>query len=143
MTEPPSAPASDPTTEPGLTAAPEGHAWYHSIGGKLLSAFVLIAALTVGATLLSLVRFNQIDSALTRLTEVSFPAVKDSLDVQTKASDVIDAALHVVGARNDVDRFNRMEAVSERIDRLWQAVGRLGAAIGDFSRAPKEQFRMW
>jgi signal transduction histidine kinase/DNA-binding response OmpR family regulator len=125
--------------EVSLSNAPPRRAWYRSIGGKLLLAFVLIAALTVGASLLSLIRFNQIDAVLNRLIEFSFPAVKISLEVQTKASDVIDAAGQVGGARDEVDRFNRMEAVTERIDRLWQAVGRLGATIGDFTRAPIQE----
>jgi signal transduction histidine kinase/DNA-binding response OmpR family regulator len=32
-----------------------------------------------------------------------------------------------------------MEMVTERIDRLWQAVGRLGTVIGDFTRAPIQE----
>jgi signal transduction histidine kinase/CheY-like chemotaxis protein len=132
-------PASDGATGARLSDAPGGRSWYRSVGAKLLLAFVLVAALTIGATLLSLVRFNQVDAVLNRLIEFSFPAVKISLEVQTKAADVIDAASHVGAARDEVDRFNKMETVTERIDRLWQAVARLGATIGDFTRAPIQE----
>ena len=131
-------PGAPSTTEP-VAAPPGRRAWYRSIGSKLLLAFVAIVALTVGGTLLSLTRFNEIDAVLDRLIDVSFPAVKTSLDVQTKAADVIDAANFVGAAHDEVERFNRMEATTERIERLWQSVERLGASIGDFNRAPIQE----
>ena len=44
------------TTASDLPAATTRRPWYQSIAGNLLVAFALIAALTVGATLLSLIR---------------------------------------------------------------------------------------
>ena len=61
-------------TASDLPAATARRPWYQSIAGNLLVAFALIAALTVGATLLSLIRFNQIDAVMNRLTGVSLPA---------------------------------------------------------------------
>ena len=63
-------------------AKPNNRAWYQSIAGKLLLAFGLIVALTVGATWLSLIRFNQVDAVMHRLTDGSLPAVKLALGVE-------------------------------------------------------------
>jgi len=69
--------------------------WYQSIAGKLLLAFGLIVALTVGATWLSLIRFNQVDKVMHRLTDASLPAVKLALGVESTAKDVIATATGV------------------------------------------------
>ena len=101
----------------------------HSIGGKLLIAFGLIAALTIGATFLSLMRFGQIESVLYGLVDVSMPALKLSMDVQSRASDVIETAGEVGGAQDEIERFNGMAAATERIGILWQAIEKLRAVV--------------
>ncbi|MDB5602481.1 MAG: sensor hybrid histidine kinase, partial [Xanthobacteraceae bacterium] len=108
-----------------------GRAWYSSIASKLLIAFGLIAALTVSASWLSLIRFNQVDSVLNTLIHVSFPAVKLSLEVQTKAADVIEGAGEVGKAEDESQRFERMEIITERIGSLWQAVDGLRDVVSD------------
>ena len=68
-------------TDPNAPNGRAGHRrWYQSIAAKLLIAFGLIAALTVGATWLSVIRFNQTDAVMRRITDVSLPLVKLSLE---------------------------------------------------------------
>ena len=105
--------------------------WYRTIGGKLLIAFGLIAALTVGATFLSLTRFDQIDSVLRSLVDVNMPALKLSMEVQSRAADVIEAAIEVGRAEDEVERFDGMATATERISTLWQTVEKLRSVIVD------------
>jgi signal transduction histidine kinase/DNA-binding response OmpR family regulator len=130
-TDTPSTPRIDGTAGAALPASRDSRAWRHSIGGKLLIAFGLIAALSIGATFLSLMRFNQIESVLYGLVEVSMPALKLSMDVQNRASDVIETAGEVGNAQDEIERFNGMVAATERIGTLWQAIERLRAIVTD------------
>ena len=57
----------------GTLPAAERRFWYQSIAGKLISAFILVAGLTVAATLVAMVQFGNIDKVLTTLTESSLP----------------------------------------------------------------------
>ena len=124
---------TDTSSEPPVDrAAPRGkRAWRHSIGGKLLIAFGLIAALTIGAAFLSLVRFGQIESVLHGLVDVSMPALKLSMDVQSRTADVIETAAEVGNAQNEVERFNGMSTATDRIGTLWQAIARLRVVVAD------------
>ena len=124
---------TDTSSEPPVDkSAPRGkRAWRHSIGGKLLIAFGLIAALTIGAAFLSLVRFGQIESVLRGLVDVSMPALKLSMDVQSRTADVIETAAEVGNAQNEVERFNGMSTATDRIGTLWQAIARLRAVVID------------
>jgi signal transduction histidine kinase/DNA-binding response OmpR family regulator len=106
-------------------------AWHHSIGGRLLIAFGLIAALTIGATFLSLVRFHQIEGVLRELTDVSMPALKQSMDVQSRAIELIETASEVGGAQDEIERFNGMAAVTERTGNLWQSMEKLRTVVAD------------
>jgi signal transduction histidine kinase/DNA-binding response OmpR family regulator len=130
-TDTPSTPSVDGAAEAALPASRSSRAWHHSIGGKLLIAFGLIAALSIGATFLSLMRFNQIESVLYGLVEVSMPALKLSMDVQSRASDVIETAGEVGNAQDDIERFNGMATATERIGILWQAIEKLRAIVAD------------
>ena len=112
-------------------ASQNRRAWRHSIGGKLLIAFGLIAALTIGATFLSLMRFHQIETVLYGLVDVSMPALKLSTDVQSRAADVIETAGEVGVAQDEIERFNGMATATERIGSLWQAIEKLGAVVVD------------
>jgi signal transduction histidine kinase/CheY-like chemotaxis protein len=114
-------------------------AWYQSIAGKLLLAFGLIAALTVGATWLSLMRFNQIDSVMHRLTDGSLPAVKLALGVESTAKDVIANATDVGQADGEIERFERMDTLSGNISLLWQMLGELRSVVGDTTATSKLQ----
>jgi signal transduction histidine kinase/CheY-like chemotaxis protein len=114
-------------------------AWYQSIAGKLLLAFGLIVALTVGATWLSLIRFNQVDSVMHRLTDGSLPAVKLTLGVESAAKDVIATAIDVGQAEGETERFRRMDALSGEISRLWSIVGDLRSIVGDTSATSRLQ----
>src|SRR4051794_13341620 len=106
-------------------------AWYQSIAGKLLLAFGLIVALTVGATWLSLIRFNQVDAVMHRLTDGSLPAVKLALGVESTAKDVIATATAVGQAENEAERSQRMDALSDHMTQLWARLGELRAIVGD------------
>ncbi len=105
-------------------------AWYQSIAGKLLLAFGLIVALTVGATWLSLMRFDQVDGVMHRLTDGSLPAVKLALSVESTAKDVIATASAVGQAENEAERSQRMDALSDHMSRLWAQLGDLRAIVG-------------
>ena len=132
--------AADGATEPAprgasvSPAAPQRRTWFRSIGGKLLIAFGLIAALTIGSTFLSLFRFNQVEVVLHGLTGVSMPALKLSMDVQSRAAEVIETAGEVGNAQDEVERFNGMSTATERIGNLWQAIERLRTVIADEQR---------
>jgi signal transduction histidine kinase/DNA-binding response OmpR family regulator len=124
--------SSGPAVEGGSSPEPaRRRSWYRTIGGKLLIAFCLIAALTVGATFLSLTRFNQIDSVLRSLVDVNMPALKLSMEVQSRAADVIEAAIEVGRAEDEVERFDGMATATERISTLWQTVEKLRSVIAD------------
>jgi signal transduction histidine kinase/CheY-like chemotaxis protein len=121
-------------------SAPERFAdrsWYQSIAGKLLLAFGLIAALTVGATWLSLFRFDQVDAVMHRLTDNSLPAVKLALGVESIAKDVIATATDVGQAESETARAQRMDDLSDQISRLWASLGRLRAIVGDNATTSK------
>jgi signal transduction histidine kinase/DNA-binding response OmpR family regulator len=122
---------SDSPAEAGTQAIRGSRTWHHSIGGKLLIAFGLIAALTIGATFLSLIRFNQIESVLHGLVDVSMPALKLSMDVQSRSIELIETASEVGGAQDELERFNGMAMTTERTGNLWQAIEKLRTVIVD------------
>jgi hypothetical protein len=111
--------------------------WYQSIAGKLLLAFGLIVALTVGATWLSLIRFDQVDAVMHRLTDASLPAVKLALGVESTAKDVIGTAISVGQAGNETERSQKMDTLSNQMTRLWAGLGELRAIVGDNATTSK------
>jgi signal transduction histidine kinase/CheY-like chemotaxis protein len=121
--------ASDPIT------ATARRPWYRSIAGKLLFAFALIAALTVSASWLSLIRFNEIDAAMNRLTAVSLPLVELSLGVESKAAELVVLATQVGNAEDETQRFERMERLSDQIGHLWSTLGNLQSIISEEAAA--------
>jgi signal transduction histidine kinase/DNA-binding response OmpR family regulator len=131
--------ASDVTTAGELTRATARRPWYRSIAGKLLIAFALIAALTVSATWLSLIRFNQIESVMNRLTEVSLPLVRLSLSVESKTAELAVLASEVGKAENETQRFQRMERLSDEMGQLWDRLSRLQSIIPEEATADRLQ----
>jgi hypothetical protein len=127
------------TTASDPTAATGRRPWYRSIAGKLLFAFALIAALTVSATWLSLIRFNEIDAAMKRLTGVSLPLVELSLGVESKAVELVVLATQVGNAEDETQRFERMERLSDQIGQLWSNLGRLQSIISEETGAARLQ----
>jgi signal transduction histidine kinase/CheY-like chemotaxis protein len=127
------------TTASDSTAATARRPWYRSIAGKLLLAFALIAALTVSATWLSLMRFNEIDAAMNRLTEGSLPLVQLSLGVESKAAELVALATEVGNAADETQRFERMERLSDQIGQLWSTLGKLQSIISEEAAATRLQ----
>ena len=127
------------TTASDLTAATARRPWYQSIAGKLLIAFALIAALTVSATWLSLIRFNQIDAVMNRLTGVSLPLVQLSLGVEAKTAELVVLATEVGNAQNETQRFERMERLSDQIGQLWDILSKLQTIISEEATAARLQ----
>ena len=127
------------TTASDLPAATARRPWYQSIAGNLLVAFALIAALTVGATLLSLIRFNQIDAVMNRLTGVSLPLVQSSLGVEAKTAELVVLATELSKAENEAQRFQRMENLSDQIGQLWAVLSRLQNIISEEATAARLQ----
>jgi phosphoglycerate-specific signal transduction histidine kinase len=93
----------------------------------LLIAFGLIAAPTVGASWLSLIRFNQTDAVMRRVTDESLPLVKLSLSMETKAAEVVESADDLSESQTTQDQTERMARVSRQIDELWKMLGGLQA----------------
>src|SRR5689334_701493 len=103
-------------------ATPERR-WYQSIAAKLLIAFGLIAALTIGASWLSLIRFSEVEAVIRRTTDVSLPLVKQSLTIEARTSELVASASELGESETDLQQFQRMEKVSEQVAALWSAVG--------------------
>jgi phosphoglycerate-specific signal transduction histidine kinase len=99
--------------------------WYQGIAAKLLIAFGLIVALTIGASLLSLIRFGEVESAIRRTTDVSLPLVKLSLTIEAQTGELVASTNELGGSETEVQQFERMEQVSAQIGRLWTLVGEL------------------
>src|SRR4051812_8612798 len=131
--------ASEMTTASDLTAATARRPWYQSIAGNLLLAFALIAALTVSATFLSLIRFNQIDAVMNRLTGVSLPLVQSSLGVEAKTAELVVLATELSKAENEAQRFQRMENLSDQIGQLWAVLSKLQNIISEEATAARLQ----
>ena len=127
------------TTASDLPAVTGRRPWYQSIAGNLLVAFALIAALTVSATLLSLIRFNQIDAVLNRLTGVSLPLVQLSLGVEAKTAELVVLATELGKAENETQRFERMERLSDQIGELWGILSKLQMIISEEATAARLQ----
>jgi signal transduction histidine kinase/CheY-like chemotaxis protein len=127
------------TTASDPTAATARRPWYRSIAGKLLFAFALFAALTVGASWLSLFRFNEIDAAMNRLTGVSIPLVELSLGVESKAAELVVLATQVGNAEDETQRFERMDRLSDQIGHLWSTLGNLQSIISEEAAAARLQ----
>ncbi len=113
--------------------------WYQSIAGKLISAFILVAGLTVAATLVAIVQFGNIDNVLTRLTELSLAAVKYSLAVESNAKAIAAGSAQLAAATSEVQRFRRMSELTEQIGNLWSNLSHLRAVIGDTAKTTRLQ----
>ena len=127
------------TTASEPTAAAARRPWYQSIAGNLLLAFALIVALTVSASLLSLIRFNQIDAVMNRLTGVSLPLVQSSLGVEAKTAELVVLATELSKAENEAQRFQRMERLSDQIGQLWSVLSKLQTIISEETTAARLQ----
>jgi signal transduction histidine kinase/DNA-binding response OmpR family regulator len=127
------------TTASDLPAVTARRPWYQSIAGNLLIAFTLIAAMTVGATLVSLVRFDQIDAVLNRLTGVSLPLVQSSLGIEAKTAELVVLASELSKAENEAQRFQRMEHLSDQIGQLWTILSKLQTIISEEATAARLQ----
>ena len=103
--------------------------------GKLISAFILVAALTVAATLVALYQFGNIDAVMTRLTEFSLPRVKHSLAVETNAKAIAASGVQLAAATSETQRFTRMSESTEQISKLWTNLSELRSIVGDTWRS--------
>ena len=81
--------------------------WHQSIAAKLLLAFGLIAALTVGASWLSVIRFGEVETVIRRTNDVSLPLVKLSLGIEAKTGELVASAAR---ARRVGDRAGAVPA---------------------------------
>src|SRR4028119_78161 len=78
--------------------------WYQSIAGKLQISFAAIVALTVGAILLSLLRFGEAADVIDRMTQASLPAFKLALELETKTAEVAATAALLARANHAQQR---------------------------------------
>jgi signal transduction histidine kinase/DNA-binding response OmpR family regulator len=105
--------------------------WYQTVGGKLVMAFMLAAALTAIATLVALIQFHNIEAVMGRLTGASLRAVKYSLAVENNARAIATTGAQLAGASSELQRFTSMSVVSDRIGNLWSDLSALRAVSGD------------
>jgi hypothetical protein len=114
-------------------------AWYQSLASQLLLAFILIVALTIAATLLSIVRFNGLDAVLHRLIDVSLPVVRLSLGIESHSTQVAETAAQLGSAENAVQLFEQNERLTQQIQELWSGLAELRAATGDTAATQRLQ----
>ena len=114
-----------------ISNAGAGRHWYHSVAGRLLVAFMLIATLTVVGTAISIYRFANLGDVLHRLIDVSLPAVKLSLGIETDATQVAITAGQLGEADDAVALFEQNEKLTDQIAHLWAGLNALRAAVGD------------
>jgi signal transduction histidine kinase/CheY-like chemotaxis protein len=114
-----------------LSPPTDQRSWYRTVGGKLVMAFVLAAALTVIATLVALVQFHNINAVMGRLTGSSLPAVKYSLAVETNAKAIAASGAQLAAATSELQRFTGMSEATGKIGNLWSALSQLRAVSGD------------
>ncbi|MDT3686092.1 MAG: response regulator [Pseudorhodoplanes sp.] len=114
-----------------LSPPTDDRSWYSTVGGKLVAAFILAAALTVIATLVALVQFHNINAVMSRLTGASLPAVKYSLAVETNAKAIAAGGARLAAATSELQRFTGMSEATEKIGNLWGALSQLRAVSGD------------
>ena len=131
MTDLPTLPPSPNLSQLEKPSAPRRRGWYQSVAGKLLVAFAIIVNLTIAATILSLLRFGTIDEVITRLVGVSMPAMKSSLEVQSKATEVTVTATQLSGAQDSTQLFERNTRALDEIQELWARLAKLRSIVGD------------
>src|SRR5262249_30690185 len=78
--------------------------WYQSISAKLQIAFGLIAALTIGASVVAILRFADVNVVISRLIDLSLPTVKLSLALENKAAAIASAADDLASAIDEGER---------------------------------------
>jgi signal transduction histidine kinase/DNA-binding response OmpR family regulator len=105
--------------------------WYQSIATKLQIAFGLIVALTIGASVLAITRFNDANDVMGRLTGESLPAVKLSLALESRAAAVSNAAGELARAPSAAERASRREHLDASMMQLRDGLGQLTPVIGE------------
>ena len=113
--------------------------WYHSVAGRLLLAFLLITMLTVVGTTISIIRFGNLGAVLHRLIDVSLPAVKSSLGIETNATQVAITAGQLGNVEDSVELFEQNEKLTGQIAQLWSGLNTLRSVVGDAAPTMKLQ----
>src|SRR5262245_55621149 len=121
---------SAPTLTDADHAAPQRR-WYQSIAAKLQISFGLIVALTIGASILAIVRFNDASTVVSRLTDVSLPTVKLSLALENKAAAVSNAADDLSTANNETERKTARDEIAARFAEFMEVLTQLRNIIGE------------
>ncbi|MET0445365.1 MAG: response regulator [Pseudorhodoplanes sp.] len=113
--------------------------WRRTIAAKLLTAFIVIAALTAIAALVAVLQFNRIEHAMGQLTGESLPAVKFSLAVESNARAIAASGAQLAGSTKESQRFAHMNEATERIGQLWSAMSKLRDATEDSASIERAQ----
>ena len=120
---------SDPLSQAQTHFEKRRH-WYQSIAGKLQIVFGIMVALTIGASLLSIVRFNDASAVVERLTDLSLPEVKLSLALENKATAVSRAAAELSRASNETEHAEFRDALTERFSEFTDVLAQLTSVVG-------------
>ncbi len=121
------------TTGPGRDQVGQRKPWQLGIANKLQVAFALIAALTISATLLSLNRFDDVDAVIHRLTDQSLPAVKLSLSVEAKTTELAIRGAQLGSVEDTNQMLDLIAKVGQELSDLWGTVDELTGLVGDSS----------
>jgi methyl-accepting chemotaxis protein len=97
--------------------------------GRLFAAFGTVAALTVGASGVGVLSYEQIDSALAVIARDSLPAMDLSLRVSKQAAEITAAGPRLLNAASAKDGADAEAQVQERYQEMSQAI----AGIADVS----------
>ena len=92
---------------------------------------MLIATLTVAGTAISIFRFGNLGEVLHRLIDVSLPAVKSSLGIETNATQVAITAGQLGNVEDSVALFEQNEKLTGQIAQLWSGLSTLRSVVGD------------
>ena len=127
-----------PNSHGAAKSAAKRH-WYHSVAGRLLLAFLLITLLTVVGTTISIIRFGNLGAVLHRLIDVSLPAVRSSLGIETNATQVAITAGQLGNVEDSVALFEQNEKLTGQIAQLWSGLNTLRSVVGDAAPTMKLQ----
>jgi len=84
------------------------------VGGKLQSAFSIVAGLTVISTAVSLLSFSAVESGLRDLASRQMPAVADVIKLSVSSGEISSAAARLVNAKTTSEQKKLAELIADK-----------------------------
>jgi hypothetical protein len=110
---------NDPTTDTLRATRDEAPKVRFGLRGRLFTAFGAVAALTVGASAVGVLSYEQIDKALAVIARDSLPAMDLSLRVSKHAADITAAGPRLLNAASAKDTAPRPRRRFRRTTPKW------------------------